>query len=120
MAQHHSLEKYCRVCGGWLQRAKSKAATYKCTEHTEELRALFQVDVSSDEPDVHPQSFCNGCYAAVRRHSTAVWKGTPYRHSIEVFTWEKHTDEECAVRIIQFRSVHFMKLQNSVFRSANT
>ena len=116
MAQHHNLEKYCRVCGGRLQRAKSKAATYKCTEHTEELRALFQVDVLSDDPDVHPQLFCNGCYAAVRRHSTAVSKGIPYHHSIEVFTWEKPTDEECAVRTIQFRYIHFINLNKLYFQ----
>ena len=40
MAQQHNSEKYCQVCGGQLQRTKSKAATYKCTEHTEELRQV--------------------------------------------------------------------------------
>ena len=33
--------------------AKSTAAAYKCTEHIDELRALFQVDVTTKEPDFH-------------------------------------------------------------------
>ena len=100
MAQHRNLEKCCRVCGGRLQRAKSKSATHKCKEHDEELKALFPLDVTSDEPDVHSKSFCNSCYAALRRHSTAVSKGIPHCHSIEVFSWEK--DEECAVTIVLY------------------
>ena len=40
-------------------------------------------------------------------------------YSMEVFTWEKHTDEECAVSIIQFRYIHIIKLQNYIFRSVN-
>ena len=43
-----------------MQTAKSKTAAYECTEYTEELRALVQADVFSDEPDVHPQLFRNG------------------------------------------------------------
>jgi len=54
MAQHHSLEKHCRVCGGRLQKAKSRASAYKCRLYMEELRSTFQVDVTTDEPDVHP------------------------------------------------------------------
>jgi len=66
----------------------------------EELRSTFQVIVTTDEPDVHPQLFCNGCYAAMQRHSTAVSNGRPDHHSVEVFTLEVHTEEECVVHII--------------------
>ena len=100
MAQHHSLEKHCRVYGGRLRKAKSRASAYRCRLYMEELRSTFQVDVTTDEPDIHPQLFGNGCYAAVQRHSTAVSKGCPYHHSVEGFTWEVHTEEECVVRII--------------------
>ena len=70
---------------------------HECTLNMAELESTFEVDVASDEPEVHPQFFCNRCYAAGRRHSTAASKGRPYSHSIEVFTWEKHQEEECAV-----------------------
>ena len=85
-----------------MQRAKSKSATHKCKEHDEEVKALFHLDVTSDEPDVHPKLFCNSCYAVLQRHSTAVSKGILYRHSIEVFSCEKHRDEECAVSIVLY------------------
>ena len=73
---------------------------HKCTLHMAMLKSTFEVDVASDQPEVHPPFFCNSCYAAVKRHSTAASKGIPYCHSIEVFTWEKHQEEECAVCII--------------------
>ena len=73
---------------------------HECALHMAELESTFEVDVASDEPEVHPQFICNRCYAAVRRHSTAASKGLPYSHSIEVFTWEKHQEEEYAVSAI--------------------
>ncbi len=65
-----------------------------CTHYLEELRTTFQVDVTRDSPDVHPQSFCSSCHSVVRRHSEAVLKGLPY---VQVFLWERDT-ENCSVR----------------------
>ncbi len=93
----HELNKHCRVCGGRLQKAKRRAAVHTCILHTEALKATFELDVTTDDADVHPQAFCNGCYAAIQRNSTAMMKGLPYHHSIQVFPWHKHT-EECSVR----------------------
>ena len=78
---------------------------------------MFQVDVSSD---AHPQ-FCNGCYAAVWSHSTAVSKGIPYCHSINIFTWEKQTKSVLYVPCSSDSYIHFVfiHLQNDAFRSAN-
>ena len=80
--------------------------------YMEELRSTFQVDVTTAEPDVHPQLFCNGCYAAVKRHSTAVSKGRPYHYSVEVFTWEGHT-EECVVRTIHTQETYISYRHNN-------
>ena len=35
---------------------------HECKEHDEELIALFHLDVTSDDPDVHPKLFCSSCY----------------------------------------------------------
>lgn len=97
MAQFHQLDKHCRVCGGRLQKPKGRAPMHECTLHMAELESTSEVDVATDGNDVHPQFFCNCGYAAVKRHSTAASKGIPYSHSIEVSTWEKHHEKECAV-----------------------
>ena len=85
----------------WREAAESKreSTSHKCTLHMAKLKSTFEVDVASDQPEVDPPFFCNSCYAAVKRHSTASSEGIPYCHSIEVFNWEKY-QEECAVCII--------------------
>ena len=84
MADVHRFDILCRVCGGRLQRAKKRAPVHKCTNHTEGLEATFGISVGTDDPDVHPEFFCNRCFAAIKRQSTAASKGIPYHHSIDV------------------------------------
>ena len=55
--------------------------------------AAFAVDITSDDPEVHPQFFCSSCYLVMKRHSTAATDGIPYQHSTEVFHWKKHKEE---------------------------
>ena len=118
MAEIHNLAVVCRVCGGRLRSAKKRSTTYNCTEHHQLLQATFSIDVSSDSKEIHPQKFCNSCYAATCRHQTAASKGVPYRHSIRVFTWEKHQEEGCTVSSNQtLYAESFTKLD--FVRSAN-
>lgn len=51
------LAKHCRVCGKRLCKAKSKAPTFKCTDHQSILFQCFGVDVSQDDPMTHPLKF---------------------------------------------------------------
>ena len=98
MADVHDLDRYCRVCGGRVQKAKRRQPVYQCAQYKVALHCTFNIDVATDDVEIHPTSFCNSYYAAVRRQTTASSKGLPYQHSIEVFPWEKHREEECTVR----------------------
>ena len=97
MASFHDLGRYCRVCGGLLQRGKRKDTIYTCSSHQKSLQDTFGVDVSNDRADVHPQQYCSRCYSVVRRQSAAAAQGVPYRHSVAIFNWQEHTEEDCTV-----------------------
>ena len=87
------------MCGGRLQKAKARhlTPTHKCVEHVGGLQATFAVDITADDPAIHPQFFCNACHSAVQRHGVAASKGLPSNHSIAVFSWVKHKDHDCDV-----------------------
>ena len=94
---HSSIDKYCRVCGGLLQK-KKKQTQYSCATHREKLKETFEIDTSGDDSDIHPTHFCNTCYSVVRRQIAASREGIPYGHSIVTFQWQAHTEENCMVR----------------------
>ena len=94
----HELQRYCRVCAGFLQRGKRRELSYNCSEHHQLLQNTFGLDVTTDRPSAHPPKFCNRCYAVTQRHRTAATQGRPYQHSVTVFSWEEHSDEHCNVR----------------------
>ena len=96
MADIHNLAKFCRVCGGRLEKAKSRAPTHDCIKH-QELMATFSLDVAMDNPAIHPQHFCNSCYAASTRREVAAAKGVPFKHSIQIYEWKEHTEGGCTV-----------------------
>ena len=56
------------------------------------IKSLFSTDVSTDHPDVRPQSFCDRCYAVINRKVNANRQNKVYLHSIEVFQWFPHDD----------------------------
>ena len=92
---HSSINKYCRVCRGLLQK-KKKQTQYSCAIHSEKLKETFGIDTSCDS-DIHPTHFCNTCYSVVRRQITASREGIPYRHSMVTFQWQAHTEENYMV-----------------------
>ena len=85
MADIHNLAKFCRVCGGRLEKAKSRAPAHDCIKHQERLMATFSLDVAMDNPAIHPQHFCNSCYAAPTWREVAAVKGVPFKHAIEIY-----------------------------------
>ncbi len=97
MSSYHNLDKHCRVCGGRLQKAKGRAPVHQCNMHQDHLQAAFSIDVRLDDPAIHPQLFCNSCFAALGRRQAAASKGVPYKHAIEIFKWEGHKEEHCTV-----------------------
>ncbi len=90
---HQQLAKHCRICGNRQQKAKSKATTYSCTGHREQLLQVFGVDTSSDTDDTHPARFCHRCYCALRRAMTAREKGAPYTTSVVTYEWQEHSSD---------------------------
>ena len=103
MAEMHRLSEHCRVCGGRLERSRRRNPSYSCDSHWEALEATFGLNVKEDSADVHPSRFCNCCCAATRKKKAAVSKGVPYRHSITLFDWTEHTDDDCTVSIKEQR-----------------
>ena len=89
MADFHQevLGKHCRICGKALARFKVR---YSCDDRKDELGETFGVAVSGDSADVHPVSFCHGCYNILARARKAREKNRVYTPSIELFSWSPH------------------------------
>lgn len=66
-----------------------------------------------------PLSFLQLLLRCHERSKIAASKGLPYRHSIEVFGWREHGDEDCTVsRIVKCSSVFSKHKQTAyLFRS---
>ena len=71
---------------------------YNCSDHSDQLKACFGLDVSKDVQDTHPSKFCNPCYKASKRWLKASEAGTSYSSSTTTFNWTQHTDN-CLVRL---------------------
>ena len=97
MADPHNLERYCRVCSGLLHKSRKKGTTYSCSTHQQSLSLTFGLDVVHDSPSIHPTEFCDQCYATTLRKRSADAKGMPYSHSVTIFIWEEHKEEQCSV-----------------------
>ena len=91
------LGRHCRVCGGRLSKAKGKLVAYTCREYQEHLLASFSLDVTQDEPEVHPLHFCQSCYCSMKRSTKAVRDGACFSTSKIVYEWKEHT-QDCSVR----------------------
>ena len=71
------LARHCRVCC-----KGSGRHYYKCCQYVPLMECLG-VDLSGDEAEIHPESFCNSCYLTAKRllsrsdanslHSPAQW-----------------------------------------------
>ena len=72
------------------------------TEHRDDLHKAFDTDVGTDDPLIHPKSFCKPCYSVMK---TAVKKKemcVPYKHSVEVFYWTQHQETNCVVSVLRW------------------
>ena len=91
------LSQHCRVCGKRLSKAKGRLISYNCGKHQEELKAIFNIDVSQDDIELHPSYFCQSCYCCMKRLAKAMTQESPMRSSIAIYEWTPHT-EGCLVR----------------------
>ncbi len=81
------LIKHCRICGKRLCKLKSQAPVFVCAKFPNDL--LF--------PNAHPSSFCNPCYALLRRAEKARTSGLPYTYATKTMDWTGHNDNGCLV-----------------------
>ncbi len=83
--QYHeeSLTKLCRLCSSRLQTVSQKNARkgkiYYVQNYSGAILCNFGIDVSKDEPKVHPTSFCNSCRTAMNN-----FKRSPKSHANEM------------------------------------
>ena len=84
-----SLQQFCRVCGGFLQKKYKK---YSCSEHKESLGKAFGVGTTGNTTVV-PSHFCKRCFAIMRQIISAQEKGHTYDHSVTLFSWQPHTKD---------------------------
>lgn len=85
------LKITCRICGKRLHKAKGRARSYPVSNSIEELAKVFGIDASSDQPDIHPPSFCHSCKCVIRS------RGDSIRPVKQGFVWSKHSDPVCSV-----------------------
>lgn len=81
------LSNHCRVCGKLF----GKRTQYNCKKYSNILK-LLGVNPKNDTEDVHPTSFCNGCYLKAKRASAQ--KYPPIGDPLE---WMPHSDSFCTV-----------------------
>ena len=59
----YCLAQLCRLCRSRAQTARQKSAPAKlCTAYKDNIRQFYQIDISMDNPDVHPNMLCEKCY----------------------------------------------------------
>ena len=87
----NQLVKHCRVCGKAV-----KGYAHSVNEEHRNLLAVAGIDTSQDSKEVHPNSFCNGCYLTLRQMQAADLSGNVRETALRPFQWVPH-QEGCLV-----------------------
>ena len=75
------------MCGSLLvaKKKKRKRPSYKCTESSERLNSVFNIDITNDLPEIHPLLVCYLCkrgdgqmYNILQLHKHLPFGGTLY------------------------------------------
>ena len=108
MESHHKcqLAELCRVCGCKLHRgvkAKGKPPkaepTYLCSAYADSLLVAFDISVSTDQEEIHPQFFCTLCHKAMLRVQVAIKCKNQYKCQMQPYNWSTHTADTCKVQV---------------------
>ena len=96
----HNLSELCRVGGRRFKNIakKSRDTKYVVSEHKDELKYCFKLNVEHDNADIHPPNFCVQCMAVVRRSVRAREVNREFEScgggcGKEVVEWESHQDD---------------------------
>lgn len=82
------MEQHCMLCGRRLGTTKYCTMTHSTTVQ------LLGLDVTSDDPLIHHNFFCNSCFLMARRIS----KQQPgLSKKCDVLEWLPHDDDNCDI-----------------------
>ena len=93
--------------GVWVQTAKTSQTkgklpkpepTYQCSAHTDSLLVAFDINVSTDQEEIHPPLFCTLCHKAMLRVQVAMKCKNQYKCSLQPYNWSTHTADTCKVQ----------------------
>ena len=62
----NQLVKHCRVCGKAV-----KGYAHSVNKDHRNLLAVADIDTNQDSKEVHPNSFCSGCYLTLQQMQAA-------------------------------------------------
>ena len=103
MSQEHllALSTLCRVCGAPFKNKKGPLGRkHSCSDRRTDLLDVFEVNIGSDSPNLHPPSFCHSCnnimYHARRKAKSGETEYTPKK---VIATWHDHSEHHCPVCI---------------------
>ena len=86
-----SLHKYRRVCATVLNTRNQ----ISCKKYAADLMKALSIDVTKDDPSIHPSYYCLNCYSIVKR--LAGRQGVDEETALEVFQWSAHTEKQCCL-----------------------
>ena len=72
------------MCKKKLKRFKVSYDKYK-EVHKTNIQKVFDIDVTGDNPHVHPPNFCYACYNVIKQHQKAIEQGRHFKHQVDVF-----------------------------------
>ena len=89
MNEHRqSLLSLGRICAKLLSRRSRRQ--YSCQDHVEAIQDAFDVDVATDQAELHPLSVCEQCWVIAKRWKTAKSTGRLYRPIQKAVSREDH------------------------------
>ena len=87
----NQLAKHYRVCGKAV-----KGYAHSVNKDHRNLLAGAIIDTSQDCKEVHPNSFCNGCYLTLWQMQAADFSGNVQETALRPFQWVPH-QEGCSI-----------------------
>ena len=85
-AHFTTLDRFCRTCG----KVMTSRVVYKVQEYVTRLSNTFNNLFQTEDPSIHPESFCNTCYTFMlnieKRGST---------EKIPTYEWLPHINNNC-------------------------
>ena len=99
MTEEHilALAKLCRVCGRASAKFGKAVRKYQCSKHQPDLETTFRIDISKDDPCLHPPSFCHPCKNIIYSTKKAIEDKKEFTPTKIIHQWEAHREVGCTM-----------------------